>query len=689
METNRALYALTETLYGHWKALVGEYGALDDADKTLREALWHTLRKLEYLKLSQNRRLLTVTGNQGAGKTSLMKWFYGLDNYLPDNIGRGETVPILITESDLDKPRGYVREFDSHRAKWVNHELSAESFRERAITGTGWDVWMELRVPARYFGPQGDEWAISLALLPGYEWNDQTISLDDMLDTLLSLSISSIVVFRPDTFARDTSERMAQSLQAAYGALRPLFVVSRGDTNPDLNEKIRVAIMEKFDVEDDRCIGTGDPLLFGDDWRDRLRDAIVKHSVVTSSRYALQVHTYKALCDEISSMGRAVVRSVRVMEEAHAQPKDEKQGKTETARRAYWEKSELLLDALRERLPRVLNGRKASADTAMTDWIKSEYNLTKNLLDHFRPHSLEDRKQLTQAIYRAWESAAELPSELQIRLTAQQIVADTLIAPWKLGRDGDTPGEWLTLLEAVNELQPEGTSKSAPDLWLEPLRSNTHFNHLVTYFTDFDDTKAGLDIDDVRMLLYLCVSLVTAPLNMEVLTELSKYDPMGRVVDVATKSTDDIKRLVSALSEAFGALGISSEIVDGQLHTFLTAVGLQAGVQSVFFPAAVIFACVFAIHAAAQLTQATDRVQMTVKAAAGHIIDELPKLQADSFVEGLKAIIDFVGQRLDFIQEKRLGVWDELAGFSNVQYRAREIRRVRALIMEALVVDVI
>ena len=78
--------------------------ALKQAYEKAKE-LENSIRKLKIASLMENKTLICVAGMQGAGKTTLMKNFYGLKgDALSIELGRGERIPVLITETDVTAP---------------------------------------------------------------------------------------------------------------------------------------------------------------------------------------------------------------------------------------------------------------------------------------------------------------------------------------------------------------------------------------------------------------------------------------------------------------------------------------------------------------------------------------------------------------------------------------------------------
>ena len=68
-----------------------------------------SLRKIIIANEISDRMIICVTGLQGTGKTSLMKNYYDIeDDIMNIALGRGERLPVLITEDDVSKTCMYA-----------------------------------------------------------------------------------------------------------------------------------------------------------------------------------------------------------------------------------------------------------------------------------------------------------------------------------------------------------------------------------------------------------------------------------------------------------------------------------------------------------------------------------------------------------------------------------------------------
>jgi ethanolamine utilization protein EutP (predicted NTPase) len=108
--------------------------------------------------------VIAVAGSQGAGKTTLVKSLYGLDDtWLAGNEGRGERSPLLIVESpDIDTPvatvveQAFVEEYGLKRYVQREVMVTPEEFRLALQGERPGQLLPKLTVPSRYF--EGNSW---------------------------------------------------------------------------------------------------------------------------------------------------------------------------------------------------------------------------------------------------------------------------------------------------------------------------------------------------------------------------------------------------------------------------------------------------------------------------------------------------------------------------------------------------
>ena len=127
--------------------------ALKQAYEKAKE-LENSIRKLKIASLMENKTLICVAGMQGAGKTTLMKNFYGLKgDALSIELGRGERIPVLITETDVTAPvMNAIRIQKNEAGEYAAVECNMEA-NEFAHASKGEDnsiLYLEMFVPYRH-----------------------------------------------------------------------------------------------------------------------------------------------------------------------------------------------------------------------------------------------------------------------------------------------------------------------------------------------------------------------------------------------------------------------------------------------------------------------------------------------------------------------------------------------------------
>lgn len=135
----------------------GKDNDMQHAARMARE-LMGSVRKIKIASLMYERTLICVSGMQGAGKTTLMKHFYGLDDdCLNISLERGEEIPVFITEKEGmpadKKPELYaIRIMKDAHGEYHQQELemSPEEFRDASKGKNAATLYLELRVPYKH-----------------------------------------------------------------------------------------------------------------------------------------------------------------------------------------------------------------------------------------------------------------------------------------------------------------------------------------------------------------------------------------------------------------------------------------------------------------------------------------------------------------------------------------------------------
>lgn len=259
------------------------------SDKKLSEAseqIIKSLRKITIANELYGKQVICISGLQGAGKTTLMKNFYELDDdILNISLGRGEKIPVFISEKkECRAPEMYVKELVKENGK---NNIPKYSVREKKITKQEFvylskgdnsenaTMYLELRVPFKHIQ---NERTIFM-LLPGYErkrdyWRN-------LIDFSVNCSDSAIFVFSESSFAREDNDRLLENIKKTFEK-KLIYVISHSDTSIDGNKEVKKTCIEVMKIpseEEDRviCAGSYNDKTKNGKWINELMYAVNKY----------------------------------------------------------------------------------------------------------------------------------------------------------------------------------------------------------------------------------------------------------------------------------------------------------------------------------------------------------------------------------------------------------------------------
>lgn len=272
----------------------------------------HALRKIIIANEISDRMIICVTGLQGTGKTSLMKNYYEInDEIMNVALGRGERLPVLITEDDVEKPQMYAvgieKDTNGYIAKKI--EVSSYDFVEFS-KGEDEDstiMYMEILVPRKY---EDKSSKCSFMLLPGYERKES------YWNTLIEFSVQSadtaIFVLTPDSIADANNAQLLERIKTKFGE-NVIYAITHSDEQGDGNESYKNTLMGLVGADSSQtsrfvCVGAYPTKEENSIWRNQLQDAIKNFS--TDPRASDQKNT-EYLEDIIVSELRPAVITIK------------------------------------------------------------------------------------------------------------------------------------------------------------------------------------------------------------------------------------------------------------------------------------------------------------------------------------------------------------------------------------------
>lgn len=256
--------------------------ALKQAYEKAKE-LENSIRKLKIASLMENKTLICVAGMQGAGKTTLMKNFYGLkDDALSIELGRGERIPVLITETDVTAPvMNAIRVQKNEAGEYVAVECRMEA-NEFAHASKGEDnsiLYLEMFVPYRHTNNS----AVSFMLLPGFEKNNDYWR--ELINFAVNSSDAAVFAFDESRFSQGDNFEQLKKLTDRFGN-NIIYAITQSDASKDDNEEVRQSCIKALEIPQEKadrvvCTGQYDDEKKNEAWIEKLKNAIDRYASTT------------------------------------------------------------------------------------------------------------------------------------------------------------------------------------------------------------------------------------------------------------------------------------------------------------------------------------------------------------------------------------------------------------------------
>ncbi|WP_414044951.1 hypothetical protein ACMGE5_00550 [Macrococcus equi] len=224
-------------------------GKIDDELKDLK-------RRLSVFSMFYEDNIISVTGLQSTGKSTLVKNIFELeDDVLPIEVGVGEKRPLLI-RGHHDIKKGEERYFEvcldlennSYEKKTTPLE-NKRILKEKLLNPDNNLLYLELWIP--YNDILGER---TLALLPGLERSKRSIS-QKFVDIYIENSMGLISTIRKDSLANKNQEKLLDKIYEVYSEKPFSFVITFGN---EVSEEERINLIkelkEKYDVSSDTQI---------------------------------------------------------------------------------------------------------------------------------------------------------------------------------------------------------------------------------------------------------------------------------------------------------------------------------------------------------------------------------------------------------------------------------------------------
>ena len=305
MITFEILDKLEEKCYDLLNSTSGMIGArTENKIKKAHDIILKALRKIIVANEMTGKMVICISGLQGAGKSTMMKNFYGMsEEYFNITLGVGEKIPVFISEhKDLRYPEAYAVCLKKNDISYSQIPYSRYEVRmnpEDFIRASSGDVkqevmYLELRVPYKHFNNEN----CLFMLLPGFEKkNDYWRSL---IDFSVKCSDTSIFVFNESSFSKSDNQILLDKIHEKFGDSL-IYAISQSDLSEDDNAKVKetcIATMKISKGEEDRvvCVGDYSAKEQNDKWIDELKVAVEKYcNLVETAHNNSAIYIYMKL----------------------------------------------------------------------------------------------------------------------------------------------------------------------------------------------------------------------------------------------------------------------------------------------------------------------------------------------------------------------------------------------------------
>ena len=267
------------------------------------EMLYPSLRKLFVATIMQDKQLICISGLQGAGKTTLMKNFYGInEEFMNVSLGRGERVPVLITETNVPVPCIFAVKIDKDETGTYSKKEVVLSNDEIIRATKGEDekiMYLEIKVPYKHTYNEN----VSFMLLPGFEKKNEY--WNNLIEFAVNSSDAAVFVFNETSFSEIDNEQYLNRIESRFGK-NVVYAISNSDTSFDDNAQVKQTCIDVLKVDEpDRvvCVGQYNDEEKNNRWIAAFKSAIDKYALFqTSSTKKTDEYIYNELLDLKSTL---------------------------------------------------------------------------------------------------------------------------------------------------------------------------------------------------------------------------------------------------------------------------------------------------------------------------------------------------------------------------------------------------
>ncbi|MBP6739593.1 MAG: hypothetical protein KA146_06365 [Leptospiraceae bacterium] len=367
-----------------------------DLEKEL-EKIFRITRNSEFLHLHENN-IIAITGLQGVGKSTLIKSIYKIpDNIIPTNLGVGEKIPILITETNVESEihqtyKTFIKNKEIIRDQIIDPKETLLSLAKSPHPSI---LYLELKVRPEIFGNENTQFL----LLPGFESKKDTFY--DLIDNFLYSSTTCIFVTNKTNQADGKNVEKLQEVFEEFKMNKPLLIITSSDNYKDSdNEKFKSDTLDRFQIEEsDRviCTGTYREEKENQKWIEEFKKSISKYA---KTKREFKKSQLKKLNELLRENFIKCFKKIKIKIEERENKNEFDEYKNNKILQVYDNASEKIIDSYLENISKALEENSKDAKDKITKKIMDE-----GLLDRikaFFQSTLAEREEIIKMVRDAW-----------------------------------------------------------------------------------------------------------------------------------------------------------------------------------------------------------------------------------------------------------------------------------------------
>ncbi len=357
--------------------------------------------------------VIAISGLQGAGKSTLVKELYELDDDdfpLPQNYARGEKLPVMIKEKKgISAPEMWIRKFYEVDKSYTIKKTQIVSKTEFMNIATDPEVdhlILEYHIPLNKNVLNTED--VSFILLPGLEESKPENKIwQELTNHTLTSAATCVFVLDKQQFADGFNSQQLKNIITNFGASKPIFILSKSDdAGSEIDAgKFKKDFLEKYnlpDDESDRVISTAIKSSgVCEGWHEILINAIGKYRSIQKVSRKSQIDNLYKLLDENFSL----ILTEFDTEQMKIQIPDDSKSRIV---KKYFDIIETEIKNIRKKYKKkLIDGFKAylkNVDDEIEKYIKDRSNWEK-FVKLFTGPSLKSNREFREKIIESWNTA--------------------------------------------------------------------------------------------------------------------------------------------------------------------------------------------------------------------------------------------------------------------------------------------